>query len=64
MVYGVVFDLCGLSMPIFTIAEYCSCVCKTYTEDCLGSFCDVAFVPPICSPKTIQQVTTCMVYAT
>eukprot|EP01031_Cornospumella_fuschlensis_P023505 gene23505-28508_t len=29
-------------------------ICAT-DNDCLGSFCDVAFVPPICSPKTIRQ---------
>lgn len=34
----------------------------TFTADCLGSFCDFQYHPPICSPKTIKQV--CFVFVT
>jgi hypothetical protein len=27
----------------------------TYVDDCLGSYCDVLFQPPKCSPKVLKQ---------
>jgi len=42
--------------PTFDVVQSNSSICSTDT-DCLGSFCDVKFHPPICSPKTLKQAT-------
>ena len=39
----------------FDIAKSIESTCKT-NDDCLGSFCDDHFRPPMCSPKTMRHV--------
>jgi len=38
----------------FDVAQTNSSICAV-DSDCLGSFCDTKFHPPICSPKTLAQ---------
>lgn len=39
----------------YDVAQTAVSICAT-NEDCLGSFCDFTFDPPVCSPKSLRHV--------